>query len=182
MNKNAAVTVALVLLVGVGGFYGGMTYQKSQSPANGFGQFGGRMGQGGPGGPGGYGGMGRNGFGRPVAGQIIEKDATSITVKMQDGSTKIVLLSNSATINKATKATKDDLKKGENVTVMGTTNSDGSVTANNINLGDFRMGHQEGDVPPGQFGQAGQSQNQNGNQSQTGQPQQSQQQNQGQQQ
>jgi hypothetical protein len=176
MNKNTAVTVALVLLVGVGGFYGGMTYQKSQSPANGFAQYGGRMGQGGP--AGGPGGMGRNGFGRPVAGQIIEKDASSITVKMQDGSTKIVLLSNSTTINKATKAIKDDLKKGENVMVVGTTNSDGSVTANNINLGDFRFGHRDGDVPPGQ---SGQSQNQNGNQLQSGQSQQPQQQNQGQQ-
>lgn len=38
------------------------------------------------------------------------------------------------TINKATTATKSDLKTGEKVAVFGTPNSDGSVTAQSIQL------------------------------------------------
>lgn len=70
----------------------------------------------------------------PTAGEIIGADEKSITVKLQDGSSKIVLLSEKTQINKAEKATKEDLKKGEKVAVFGTENPDGSVTAQNIQL------------------------------------------------
>jgi len=157
MNKNVAVTVALVLVVGVGGVFGGMTFQKSQTQSTGMGQFGGPGGGPGFGGPGGYGGMrngmNRQGMGRPVSGKIIEKDDNSITVKMDDGSTKIVMVPSSSTVNKASKATKEDLKVGENVMVMGTTNSDGSVSATNINLGEFNFGR----IPGAQNGQNNQN-------------------------
>lgn len=53
---------------------------------------------------------------------------------MQDGSSKIVLFSDKTEINKAAEATKEDLKVGEKVAVFGTENSDGSVTAQNIQL------------------------------------------------
>lgn len=69
-----------------------------------------------------------------VSGEIISNDGESITVKAQDGSTKIVLLAKSTSINKAAKGTKDDLKNGERVMVIGNQNSDGSVTADTIQL------------------------------------------------
>jgi uncharacterized protein (DUF3084 family) len=71
---------------------------------------------------------------RPVSGEITNSDSKSITVKMPDGSSKIVMLSSSTQINKAESAVVADLKVGEKVSVFGTSNTDGSVTAQNIQL------------------------------------------------
>ena len=130
MNKKSIlVTLILVVLVGAGAFYGGMKYQQSkrQSFNRQFGNMPGQAGQAG------RTGGNRAGF-RPVNGEIIGSDDKSITVKLQDGSSKIVLFSDKTTINKAADATKDDLKTGEKVAVFGTENSDGSVTAQSIQL------------------------------------------------
>jgi len=75
----------------------------------------------------------RSGF-RPVNGEIIAQDETSVTVKLEDGSSKIVILSDNTSINKASTGAKSDLKTGERVFVIGQENSDGSVTAQNIEL------------------------------------------------
>lgn len=126
--KNANILAIVLLLVGLAaGFFGGMQYQKSQRSAT-FGQAGNQTGQ--------FTrrANGQNGANRPVAGDIISADEKSITVKLQDGSSKIVLVPDSAQINKAATATKSDLKTGERVAVFGTQNSDGSVTAQNIQL------------------------------------------------
>ncbi len=74
------------------------------------------------------------GGGGQVLGEITSVDDKSITVKNQDGSSKIVILSDKTEINKASEAAKTDLKIGEKVSAFGTTNSDGSVTAQNIQL------------------------------------------------
>ena len=64
-----------------------------------------------------------------------EQRYSHLDVKMQDGSTKIVILSEQTSINKASEGSKEDLKTGEQVTAFGTENSDGSVTAQNISIG-----------------------------------------------
>ncbi len=126
-NQVLMVSLVLVILAGAGGFLAGMKYQETKTSqrdgqsAGGSGQRRGQFGQ-------------RNGAGRPVAGDIISADDKSITVKMMDGSSKIVLLSSSTQINKAATATKADLKTGEKVAVFGTDNADGSVTAASIQL------------------------------------------------
>ncbi len=119
--------LAVVLLVVglIGGFVGGMQYQKGQisTSTNGNGvQF--RRGAG---------GLGANGF-RATLGTILNADASTMTVKLQDGSSKIVILNSKTTIGKTTEATATDLTAGQTVQVFGTTNSDGSVTASNIQL------------------------------------------------
>lgn len=76
----------------------------------------------------------QNGFRGGTLGDIISKDEKSITVKMQDGSSRIVLFTDSTQINKVFQGTKDDLKVGEKVSVFGAANTDGSVTATNIQL------------------------------------------------
>lgn len=82
----------------------------------------------------------RQGF-RPVAGEIISSDTTSATVKLADGSTKIVILTDKTSINKAETATKEDLKTGQAVAVFGNENADGTVTAQSVQLNpQFRMG------------------------------------------
>ncbi len=122
--KNTKIMI-IVLLVAVGalGFLGGMKYQQTKAPAN--------IQQ--PG-RGGSGRLGQNGGGRPIAGDIIVQDEKSITIKLADGSSKIVLFSDKTMLNKASSATKDDLKTGVRVAAFGSQNSDGSVTAQNIQI------------------------------------------------
>lgn len=132
MKNNIVITVVIVILVGAGAFFGGMKYQESKATgSNTARQFQGGMG----GRQNGQNGQGRfTGNSRPVAGEILSFDDKSITVKLQDGSSKIVLLSNKTSINKASEGTKDDLKTGQRVAVFGSENTDGSVTASNIQL------------------------------------------------
>jgi len=129
MNKQI-ITIIIVIAVGALGFFGGMKYQESKSVSNRFGgDFQNMRGQQSSG----QNQVRRSGF-RPVVGEIINQDESSITVKLTDDSSKIVLLSEKTTYNKAETATKTDLKKGERVNVFGTENTDGSVTAQNIQL------------------------------------------------
>ena len=134
-NNNMVITVVVALIVGIAAFYGGMQYQQKQRP-----DFGDRQLM--MGGPNGQMGQRRGGDSqgaRPVSGEIISQDDDSIIVKVQDGSSKIVILSNQTTINKASEGTKSDLKAGEKITAFGTENSDGSVTAQNISIGGNMM-------------------------------------------
>lgn len=118
----------IVLAVASGGFYAGMKYQQTRRPAGGAFMNGGA-------GSVRFRSEGRtiNGA-RQVMGEIIDKDDASITVKMPDGSTRIVMVSDKTPVNKAEKGSLDDLKNGQTVAVFGTDNADGSVTAQNVQL------------------------------------------------
>jgi hypothetical protein len=134
-NKNSLIiTIIVAIIVGAAAFYGGMQYQKSQRASFVGNQTLFRNGEGGN-----FKGRFGNGNNRPVIGEIINQDDNSITVKMQDGSSKIVILSDQTMINKASTGTKGDLKTGERVTAFGTTNADGSVTARNVSVGGAMM-------------------------------------------
>lgn len=132
--KNIKPLVPIILiLIGLGvGFFGGYEYRNyrlNRTVANfgGSGSFqrftAGRNGQNGN-------GAMRGG----VIGNIVSMDDKSITVKMNDGSTKIVFLSSSTAYSNTVSASSSDLKTGENVAVFGSPNSDGSVTATSIQL------------------------------------------------
>ena len=129
MKKEYLVGIILIIVVGVGAFFGGMQYQKSQRSSLRNAQFGGQ-------------GQAQGQFadragrqnGRPVAGSIVNSDDISITVKLADGGGKIVLLSGSTVVNKQTAGSKADLKTGERVMVTGKENSDGSLTADTVSL------------------------------------------------
>lgn len=127
------ITIVLLVVVGTGAFFGGMKYQESKNPSV-SGQFGSRAGMR-------TGGSNRAGF-RPVTGEILSSDSKSITVKLQDGSSKIVLLSDKTTVSKSAEATVADLKVGEKVAAFGQENSDGSVTAQNVQLNPITRGTQ----------------------------------------
>ena len=71
---------------------------------------------------------------RQTTGEIISLDNQSFTVKLADGSSKIVLFSDSTIINESVKASKEDLKVGTKVMVNGETNTDGSITSRNIEI------------------------------------------------
>lgn len=126
--KNIIVPILLIVVFSAVGFYGGLKYQQSKSPSfnRDFPGQGGRMGQGQF--------SGNRQGARSINGEIINSDQDSITVKLPDGSSKIVLLSEKTVINKASLALKSDLKTGEKVAVFGTENTDGSTLAQNIQL------------------------------------------------
>lgn len=71
---------------------------------------------------------------RQIAGEVISLDDKTMTIKMPDGSSKIVLLSSTMTISKSIDAPKTDLKVGSKVAIFGSQNSDGSQTATTIEL------------------------------------------------
>lgn len=145
IKKTLPILVIAVLAVGGGSFYGGMLYGKSQAIESLAAQRGGanaffadgQRGQNGfrPTGQSGTGGFvgSRNGGGL-VNGEIISVDDQSVTVKLRDGGSKIVLLSEKTEISEFVSGELGDLAVGKNVMVMGTVNSDGSVTAQTVQL------------------------------------------------
>lgn len=143
-TKQMVIIGVIVLAAGVGGFFvGKSTVTAAQSTR--FAQFGAGM-TGGqrPGGAQNAGTRGATGARfRPVTGDIIESSTDSITVKLTDGSSKIVLFSDETNINKAQEASSADLQVGEKVMVTGQDNSDGSVTAQNIQLNPVFRGQTE---------------------------------------
>ncbi len=137
-NNSLLVTIMVAVIIGAVGFFAGVQYQKSQSPsfsaaAGGRdtsiqgrgGRFQGRRGS----------KTNGNAANRgAIIGKIINSDNNSITVQLRDGSSKIAVLSNNTTYETTSKASQSDLKNGDTVAVIGTTNSDGSITANSVQI------------------------------------------------
>ena len=135
MKKNLILILIILIIVGAGGFFGGMKYGESETLKNLtpekmreiFQQRGGQLftqsqGQ-------------RQRTGQNfVLGQVISKDEKSLTIKLADGSTKIVFLSQSTQITKATEGSIEDIEIGKEVSVSGTQNEDGSLTARTIQI------------------------------------------------
>ncbi len=149
------VTIGLMLIIGIGAFFGGMKYQQSKTPFNlnqfsgnpfgGRGQFGDRGGNNQAGGTrdgtGNQSGVGQRRMGNgQIVGEITSVADNSITVKMTDGSSKIVILGNNTKVSKSTEVQKSELKAGVKVAVFGTPNTDGSVTGSNIELDPALLG------------------------------------------
>lgn len=130
MKKNNIVLFLIITAtVGVLAFFGGMKYQQTKAADQNFfrDQMRNRQGN--------ITGQVRFGnTGRPVVGEIILSDENSITVKLEDGSSKIVFLPDTAVISKTDTGEKTDLRNGMRVGVFGTENSDGSMTAQNVQL------------------------------------------------
>jgi Domain of unknown function (DUF5666) len=131
MNTKQWVTLIVVAVVFAGGgFFGGMKYQQSKTPS-----FAARAG--GPSGAAGFAGR-RTGSGGSnmgfANGQVLSADQNSITIKLQNGGSQNVVLAPSTTYRKAVDGTSSDVIVGSQVTVTGTTNSDGSLTAQSVQI------------------------------------------------
>ncbi len=127
MNKNSliVIVIVIVIVVGAGSFYGGMLYGKNQArPAN-LRAFSGQRPDGNM--------RGANGAGF-INGEVLSKDDKSITVKIRDNGSKIIFYSSTTTISKSAEGTIDDVNVGASVMVSGAANSDGSISAQNIQI------------------------------------------------
>ena len=127
-RKHLIGTIIVLFVVAGGSFYAGKS-MASATPARG--QFNTTFG-----GPGGANlalrGGARGGF---TAGSIVSIANGSISIKQQNGSsTEIVLLGPSTQILKQVTGSASDLSTGAEVTVTGTPNSDGSLTATTVQI------------------------------------------------
>ncbi len=128
IHKKTIITVIAVgVVAGAVGFYGGTLLAGSATPTRGgnTGNFGGRNGT-----------SARGAFtsGGFLGGEVLSKDDKSLTLKLRDGSSRIVFLSGSTLVMRAATGTIADVGTGSQVTVTGTDNSDGSVTAQTIQI------------------------------------------------
>jgi hypothetical protein len=125
MNKKIVWGVVAAVVIAGGSFYGGSVYGQGQAAATASAArtsaFAGRTGRAGAGG----------GF---TSGTVVSANSTSMTVQLQSGSTQIVLLSPSTPIQKTTTGSMSDLAAGTTVVVTGTANSDGSLTAQSVQI------------------------------------------------
>ena len=80
----------------------------------------------------------RNGFGGGASGTVGSVGADQLTITTQAGGSRLVLLTSTTAVTQVTAAQKalSDLAAGQTVTVVGSTNPDGSVTATRIIIGD----------------------------------------------
>lgn len=69
-----------------------------------------------------------------IAGEIISRDDKSVTVKLNDGGSRIVFLSESTKVIKSADAALVDLESGSKIFANGMPNQDGSITAQSIQL------------------------------------------------
>ncbi len=124
---NKPVKIIVILIVAAGLFYGGFAYGQSVSGGT---QSAGvanatRTTR--------TGGTGTFAGGSATVGTVVSKDATSITIALKSGSV-VAFYSTSTPIMDTTTGTPDDITTGANITVLGIANSDGSVTANSIQI------------------------------------------------
>ena len=111
-------------------FYGGIKYNQGQNTASVADVNSGSIQRGGMRG----GGRGMRGGGGFLSGEVLSVDDKSITLKLKDGGSKIIFVSDSTTITKSDAGTLNDMSVGKQVSVMGTTNPDGSVTGESIQI------------------------------------------------
>jgi hypothetical protein len=89
------------------------------------------------------------GFGRPVSGEITKIDGGTITLKSVDGSTVTVTTGGDTTVTVTEERTVADIAEGDQVTVQGE-QSDGTVAATTIRIGDGGFAFGPGGGPGGQ--------------------------------
>lgn len=134
--KKITLIIAGILIIGGGSFYAGTKYDQNKilaaRSASGLANFSGlrQIGAGGQT----AGQRGVRASGGLVSGEVVSKDDKSITVKLQDGGSKIVFFTPSTPITKSVSGVSQDISPGQQVIVTGTANSDGSVNAQSIQL------------------------------------------------
>ncbi len=71
---------------------------------------------------------------RGAVGEIISSDGSTMSIKLRDGGSKIVLLTQTTKISKAIDGILSDLVPEKSVIITGINNPDGSITAESISI------------------------------------------------
>ncbi len=131
MSKNIVVlSVIIAIVLVVVSFYGGLKYSQGKNPTFDRTSFVQRNPQ-----LGGNNVLGSNRtMGGIVSGEILSIDDKSLTVKSQDGGSRLVFLSASTTISKMASGNIGDLIIGSNISVNGSSNTDNSINAQMIQV------------------------------------------------
>lgn len=131
IQKNIVLAILAVAIFSGASFYGGMKYEQSKADVFRNRTFGDR-----PGINGQLGGVRPNGQPNQgfLSGEILAKDNQSLTLKLRDGGSRIIFFASSTEVGKFINGLIDDLKIGDSIVVNGKQNSDGSLTAQNIQL------------------------------------------------
>ncbi len=143
MKKNIFIIISAAVLVVVAGgaFYGGMLFQQNQQRA----AFQNRAG--------GNANIRFQAGQNVVSGDVTAKDSQSITVKTGDGSSRIIFYSDTTDVGKFVSGNTGDISVGSTVMITGKQNSDGSITAQSIQI---RPAGQPGPGGPGGGSQSSQ--------------------------
>lgn len=138
MDKKTIIILLSLVAVGAVTFFGGLTLGKNQVSANiqspeafrsgqsfNPGDFAGRM------------NGSRTGSSENLRGTILSADGSSVVLQLADqGGSKIVMLSDSTQIMETKSVDASVLESGKSVTIMGTSNEDGTISAASIMLRD----------------------------------------------
>jgi len=134
MKKILLLVIIGIVIVGGCSFYGGIQYGKSTITTQN-GQFSRTMG---PQGTNRTGSRAMSGSqvrgGGMIAGEVLSKDDTSITIKLPDGGSKNIFLSSSTKVMRSTEGNISEIGIGTQIFGQGTTNPDGSISAQTIQL------------------------------------------------
>lgn len=132
MTQKKIIPILLVVcLAAAGAFFGGMKYSQAQQTAMRAAR---SQSFGATGGPNGAGARGVRGTGGLLMGEVLSKDDKSMTLKLRDGGSKIIFFSDQTQVMKSTAGSAADLAAGQQVTATGSANTDGSVTAQSIQI------------------------------------------------
>ncbi|MCX6785057.1 MAG: hypothetical protein NTV81_03975 [Candidatus Komeilibacteria bacterium] len=137
INKKNSTTIIVAAVIILISFYGGFKYGQTKTATNKMAFNGQTLGGNFAGTAGGQIQRGGNRFmagGGFTNGEIVSKDNQTLTIKMRDGGSKIILYSPSTEIGKFVSGTLSDLTTSTNVMITGKSNSDGSLTAQSIQI------------------------------------------------
>lgn len=125
-HKTTIIWVIVVIVAFLGGMYAGRLTVRARASFAAFGAASSTRA--------GFGGGARGAGGGFVAGTVSSIDSQSITLTLPNGNSEIVFYSSSTSIIKPSPASISDLSAGTMVMIGGTSNSDGSLTAQSIQV------------------------------------------------
>ncbi len=119
MSKKILVIIAIIVALGVGfggGILVGSQHKKIHSNKNGH--------------------RGQHAFIRKsaVSGKVLSDSGSTLTIQLPSGSTDTVYTDSSTSYTQLTSITSSKITKGSTITVVGSKNNNGSLTANKIQL------------------------------------------------